>query len=239
MGREPRAKSRRTALSSNPTPKVGSTSSVAQELPSEEADGRQVMLDLFSGTGSVGKVFAQRGYKVVSFDNMPRARPSILVDVLEWYYKSQFKPGHFDVIFCSPPCEHFSQARTTAPRDLDKADQVVQKALEIIRYFKPRKWFLENPRKGLLLERPYMAGIPFVDVDYCQFSDWGYQKPTRVWGDYSVTTLEPCLCDGHSCAKLVQRPNGRLGHREVLGGNHMRFSRRKKYRVPEALVEYL
>ena len=23
-----------------------------------------------------------------------------------------------------------------------------------------------------------MAGIPYVDVDYCQFSDWGYQKPT-------------------------------------------------------------
>ena len=90
--------------------------------------------------------------------------------------------GYFDVIIASPPCTHLSKAKTVGFRNLDSADALVQKTLEIIQYFRPKKWFLENPRDGLLQKRPYMEGIPFIDVDYCQFSDWGYCKPNRVWG---------------------------------------------------------
>ena len=31
-----------------------------------------------------------------------------------------------------------------------------------------------------------MKDIPFIDVDYCMFSDWGYQKPTRIWGSPAI-----------------------------------------------------
>ena len=41
---------------------------------------------------------------------------------------------------------------------------------------------------------PCMAEIPFVDVDYCQFTDWtgpwGFQKPTRVWGGPHIVALK-------------------------------------------------
>ena len=84
-----------------------------------------------------------------------------------------------------------------------------------------------------------MANIPFVDVDYCQFSHWGYQKPTRIWGDPSISELTAQTCDGKTCANLVERPNGRKGHREILGGYKMRFSRNEKYRIPEKLIYYL
>ena len=201
-------------------------------------EGRR-MLDLFSGTGSVGRVFASEGYEVVSVDWAERFKPTIVVDVLQWDYKSAFRPGHFDVVFCTPPCEHFSRARTTAPRDLELADSLVRKSLEIIEYLKPRRWFLENPRTGLLPQREYMKDIPYVDADYCQYSDWGYQKPTRIWGDPMIRNLESRVCDGENCLNLVQRPNGYKGHRQMLGGNEMKASRNQKYRVPEKLVRYL
>ena len=200
---------------------------------------RPKMLDLFSGTGSVGKVFADHGFEVTSVDNDPQFEPTLLADVLTWDCKSHFKPGHFDTIFASPACTEFSRAKTTAPPDLELADSIVRKTLEIIRYLKPKRWFLENPRNGLLSTREYMAGIPFVDVDYCQFSHWGYQKPTRVWGDLTIAKIQPKLCDGETCENLETRGNGRKGHQKILGGNHMTTTRKEKYRVPEALVCYL
>ena len=71
------------------------------------------VLELFSGTGSVGQVFADEGYEVVSVDNNPKEKPSIVVNILTWKYQDMFPVGHFDIIFACTPCEQVSQARTT------------------------------------------------------------------------------------------------------------------------------
>ena len=84
-----------------------------------------------------------------------------------------------------------------------------------------------------------MEGIPYVDVDYCQFVNWGYQKPTRIWGSVDVGQLAPRLCDFRTCPLVVERPGGSRGHWGPLGGNHMRASTREKGRVPAGLVRYL
>ena len=60
---------------------------------------------------------------------------------------------------------------------------MARKAFEIVRYLKPEKWCMENPRGGKLKHQPCMQGITFVDVEYCQYMDWGHKKPTRIWGD--------------------------------------------------------
>ncbi len=41
------------------------------------------VLDLFSGTGSVSRVFVDEGYEVVSLDIDPKFNPTIVADVLE------------------------------------------------------------------------------------------------------------------------------------------------------------
>ena len=192
-------------------------------------------LDLFSGTGSVTKELEGLGYIVVSLDRDPTASATRTVDIMEWDYR-EINPGDFEVIFATPPCDQFSRARTTVARDLESADKVVQRTLEIIRYLRPRRWFMENPRNGLLGSRPYMQGLPYVDVDYCRFADWGYQKPTRIWGGEHVKSLANCLCDPKTCPQVVP---GTRRHRENLGGNHIRVTRNQKYRVPGALVQYL
>ena len=81
-----------------------------------------------------------------------------------------------------------------------------------------------------------MDGIPYIDVDYCQFSDWGYKKPTRIWGSENLAFLGNFVCDGKNCSQLVYGENGYLRHRERLGGNGMRYGTKQKWRVPEKLV---
>ena len=145
-----------------------------------------VVLDLYSGTGSVAEIFRDRGYVVVTVDIDPKYKADIQTDMLVWDYQGAFLPGHFDIIVCSPPCTEFSQAMTRRVRELDYADSLVQKALEIVHYFQPKFWYIENPQTGMLKNRSYMKGLPYVDVDYCCFSDWGYKKTDPILGEPRV-----------------------------------------------------
>lgn len=215
------------------------------------------MLELFCGTGSFGAVFRQRGYTVVSLDTDVRWKPDICIDVLEWDYKAAYPVGYFNVITASPPCTEYSIALTTRPRNIDASNVVVQRTLDIIAYFQPTRWMMENPRTGLLKSQSVIQDIAFIDVDYCQFSDWGYRKATRIWGDASILDIPCRICDGNNCENLVpcdkmnalgtndKMRQKRRKHRIQLGGDFRRtgvrnqVSRNKKYRVPAALIRYV
>ena len=169
--------------------------------PTPVLSGKQPrMLDLFSGTNSVGDLFRKRGYEVTSVDNHAPFNPTICTDIQQWNYMEAFPVGYFDVITVSPPCTEYSTAMTSRPRRLTEADDLVIQGLAIVGYFRPNFWFLENPRRGLLKERTFMRDLPFVDVDYCQFSDWGYQKPTRIWGSPQIASLANKICDNRTCS---------------------------------------
>jgi site-specific DNA-cytosine methylase len=76
-------------------------------------------------------------------------------------------PGKFKVITASVPCTEYSLTKTTAPRDMPMADELVSKVMEIVEYFNPKVWWIENPRNGYLRHRDVLKGYPFVDIDYC------------------------------------------------------------------------
>ena len=105
------------------------------------------ILDLFSGTGSVAKVFRNYGRTVTTLD---RDLPAdIQTDIMDWKYK-ELPRKSFDVIWASPPCTEYSLAKTTGVRKIDEANAIVKRTLEIIAYFNPTTWILENPQTGLL-----------------------------------------------------------------------------------------
>ena len=79
------------------------------------------LLELFSGTGSVGKVAKELGYDVVSLD---LKNADINADILQWNYK-QFKPNESNIIWASPPCTEYSRAKTTGIRKIDYANGIV------------------------------------------------------------------------------------------------------------------
>ena len=85
------------------------------------------LLELFSGTGSVGRAFRAAGWEVTSLDILPGA--DIQSDILTWDYMSK-DPGYYDMVWASPPCTEYSRARTRAkrPRDFEGADRIVEKS---------------------------------------------------------------------------------------------------------------
>ena len=70
-----------------------------------------MLLDLFTGTGSVARVAEALGYEVHTLDIDRRCKPDLCVDVLEFDYANAFKPGYFDVVWASPPCHTFTWLR--------------------------------------------------------------------------------------------------------------------------------
>ena len=140
---------------------------------------RMKVLELFAGTGSVGNIAKEMGFDVVSLDRDMEA--DIKTDIMDWDYT--FYPNkYFDVIWASPPCTEYSCAKTTAPRDIEGANLVVQRTLDILEHFEPKYWIIENPQTGLLKDQLCMWGLPFKDVDYCKYG-MPYRKRTRIWNN--------------------------------------------------------
>ena len=186
------------------------------------------ILELFSGTGSVGRAFEALGWDVISLDINPGA--TITSNILDWDYKI-YDPGAFDFIWASPPCTEYSIARTTArtPRDFVGADAIVSRALEIIEYFGPLLWLMENPQTGHLKNRAIMADIPFQDVTYCKHG-FPYKKQTRLWGCFPFA-LRPVCCTADPCQNME-------------GGKHLATAQRgsgwglrELYRIPPELCD--
>lgn len=155
------------------------------------------ILDLCAGTGSVKR--AMPGVEVISVDMSSKYNPTIQADILKWNYKA-VNIGKIDIIWASPPCTHYSPAKTIGPRSFKTADAIVKKCFEIIDYFKPTYWFLENPGKaGQLHRRPFMKhwNRYLKECSYCRYG-YGYKKPTNIWTNRKVhlktcTTQTPCV----------------------------------------------
>ena len=158
------------------------------------------LLELFSGTGSIGRAFEARGWEVISLDILPGA--TITSNILDWEYE-KYPRDHFNFIWASPPCTEYSIARTRArrPRDFEGADAIVRRSLEIIEFFKPALWLIENPQTGYLKTRPVIQGIPWRDVTYCKYG-FPYKKRTRLWGWFPFE-LRPVCKKGDYCPYVV------------------------------------
>ena len=117
-------------------------------------------LELFAGTGSIGRAFERIGWTVVSLDISPKYNPEHVVDLHLWN-SHIYGRDYFDFVWGSPVCTQYSIARTTGPpRNLHAADKLVKRMLEVMSRFRCH-WAFENPQSGLLKGRSVVAGLPF------------------------------------------------------------------------------
>jgi hypothetical protein len=160
------------------------------------------ILELFSGTKSISKVFAAHGWRVFTIDNNSDLNPDFCINMLD--FDISMLPEEWrtpDIIWASPPCTAFSIAgalyknwRNGKPIS-EKAHlglALVCKAKEIIELLKPRFWYIENPR-GMLRKQKEMFGYGRrVSVTYCKYGD-SRQKPTDIWtNNYEWIPRRPC-----------------------------------------------
>jgi hypothetical protein len=203
-------------------------------------------LDLFSGTHSVGKVLESQGHSVISLDLKDA---TINTNILDWDY-TEFSKDHFDYIHASPPCDTFSLCRKSwigrelkahkgqvFTRELFMKDQeaigvpILNKTLEIIKYFNPKYFTIENPQPGDM--KNYITDISFTDVDYCMYG-LPYKKRTRIWNNFG---FKGKLCN-KECGYIVNgRHTSNCGDPKNKINNFTNTTLRERYRIPEELIK--
>jgi len=157
------------------------------------------LLELFKGTGSVGKQAKKMGFQVTSLDLDPIYTPDIETDILEWDYKKWATENNYtpDMIWSSPPCNTFSpMVYRLKERDVETAKPLSERArigtkilyrtLEIIEYFlkkNPKLLFvIENPR-GMMRKDAKMKKLERETTLYCLYGDFK-KKPTDFWNNF-------------------------------------------------------
>ena len=153
------------------------------------------LLELFSGTGSVGDVAHSMGYRVISVDNDERFNTTHCEDLLKLDYKNIPIP---DFIWASPPCTTYSYAaiwfrhrdergKALTP-DARLADRLLKRTLEIINYFlgrNPRlKFCIENPR-GYMQRQACLRNFYKTTTSYNQYG-YPVYKPTDLFTNFEL-----------------------------------------------------
>lgn len=202
------------------------------------------VLELFSGTRSIGKAFEARGHEVFSIDFDRRFLANAHCDietltaeqVLDWF-------GKPDVIWASPDCATFSVAAISHHREKDpatgallpktdyaaKCDRTDAHVMELIEQLAPRYWFIENPRGGLR-KMPWMQDLPRYTVTYCQYGD-RRQKPTDIWTNHPDPRFKPACKPGAPCHEAAPR-GSRTGTQGIKES-------RDRSRIPAQLCEHI
>jgi hypothetical protein len=184
------------------------------------------VLELFSGTRSVGKVCDEIGWESVSVDLISEATHKC--DIMEFDYK-QYPKDYFSIVWASPPCTNYSKlqdcflgrmrkgvlyTKEIQEAEMKEDDKLVLRTLEIIDYFNPDYYFIENPATSKMKDRDYMKDRPFYIVDYCMYSDYGYRKRTRIWTNKEGWNAKKCDGSG-ACGNMIDNT-----HKQVLGNGY-------------------
>ena len=176
------------------------------------------VLELFSGTESIGQVYRELGHEVYTVDWNKQFNPTLLRDIEELTIGEVINlcGGRPDVIWASPDCTTYSiSAISRHRRKLDgtfipiseyakKCDRTNIHMIDLIEELNPKYWFIENPR-GVMRKMNFTLGLPRYTVTYCQYGDTR-MKPTDIWTNHPNPHFKPPCKNGSPCH--VSAPRG-------------------------------
>lgn len=203
------------------------------------------VLELFSGTRSIGRAFEAAGHEVFSVDYDEQFAADLHADI-EFLTASEVleRFGRPDVIWASPDCTTYSIAAISHHRrknvetgNLDpvsdyakKCDAVNANVLRLIGELEPRFFFIENPRGGLR-KMDFMRGAGHRHtVTYCQYGD-KRMKPTDIWTNHPAPRFKPPCRNGAPCHEAAPR-GSKTGTQGIKGS-------KDRARIPRELCEHV
>ena len=192
------------------------------------------LLELFCGTKSISKVFKDDCSEIITLDILDKYNPTFCCSILDWDY-TKYPTEYFDYIHASPPCIAYSQLQQTfygrrkrnnltgemciwTPQLHNEfllvMDKLIDRTIEIIEYFKPKFYTIENPyhtKFNNIKNRPIMKekNLPYTIVNYCMYQH-EIKKPTIIFNNFN---LELKLCSGvnethrHTCYRQYSGRN--------------------------------
>jgi site-specific DNA-cytosine methylase len=167
------------------------------------------MLELYKGTGSVGKVGKKYFNEIISLDFDEKSKATITTDILDWNYKDFHKETNFipDFIWASPPCNTFSSLSyplkernpKTAEPYSDRAKngtKILYMTIDIINFFlklNPNLLFvIENP-KGMMRKDKRIKRMNRETTLYCLYGD-KRRKPTDFFSNFQLKLKQETKC---------------------------------------------
>ena len=208
------------------------------------------VLELFSGTRSIGKAFEEKGHEVFSVDYCEEFAADLHDDIefltAEKVLKLFGKP---DVIWASPDCTTYSVAAISHHRrkneetgSLDavseyaqKCDRVNRNMLRLIEELQPKYWFIENPRGGFR-KMDFIQGKPRHTVTYCQYEtdkpvEDRRMKPTDIFTNHPDPQFKKPCKNGDACHARAPR-GARTGTQGIKGA-------KDRSRIPVVLCRHV
>ena len=162
------------------------------------------VLELFAGSCTFSNMAKDLGHNTFSIDIEPYEDIDLQADILSLKFnKIPFQP---EVIWCSPPCTSFSVSSIGCHWTGGKGAYIpktsraylgmalVKRSIEFIEYFKPKYWYIENPR-GVLRKLDLVKDLPLKTICFCKYGD-KRMKPTDIWTNDDEWMPKPMCKNG-------------------------------------------
>lgn len=155
---------------------------------------RKIILSLFDLTGNWSRPYRENGFEVVQVDLQNG------IDILTWDYKSIDKDKVYGIL-AAIPCTDYAVSGARWFKDKDKdgrtaeSQKLCDKTKEIIEYFNPVFWVVENPVSRIHKLNPWLGKVKFYFHPY-EFAGYGfegerYTKKTCLWGKFNNPVKKP------------------------------------------------
>jgi hypothetical protein len=157
---------------------------------------KDIIISLFDYSGNWSWPYKANKYEVIQVDIKHG------IDILTWDYK-QIPKHRVLGILAAVPCTDFalSGAKHFKAKDADgrtaKSIELAQKALEIINYFEPDFWVVENPMSRIHKLIPELREVKykFSPYEFAQYDptprNSQYIKQTWLWGKFNNPAKKP------------------------------------------------
>lgn len=157
-----------------------------------------LLISLYDRTGNWSRPYREAGWNVKQIDIQWGN------DIFKWNYKNTLGGLHcldYDkiIILAAQPCTDYavSGAKHFAKKDIDgrtaESERMVAKTKEIIDYFKPYAWALENPKTRIHKLNEWIGQRPKYVFNPCDFAGYNpdnpeddrYNKETWLFGKFN------------------------------------------------------